>query len=98
MIRMGRGNRTEEAESNEQTPTDSGYRYTNETQAALGRGAISEEHGEYVRLIEDGGPPRLALAGQLAGARQRVGDPAVEPRAQRAFATRAAISSRRAAS
>src|SRR5258708_39836206 len=53
MIRMGRGNRTEEAESNEQTPTDPGYRYTNETQAAMGRGAISESDA-MARDIKEG--------------------------------------------
>ena len=53
MIRMGRGNRTEEAESNEQTPVDPSYRYTNETQAALGRGAISESDA-MARDIKEG--------------------------------------------
>src|SRR5256885_11547860 len=54
MIRMGRGNRTDEAESNGQTTTDTGYRYSNQTQpAATGQGAISESDS-MARDIKEG--------------------------------------------
>jgi cytoskeletal protein CcmA (bactofilin family) len=53
MIRMGRGNRTDEVESNEQTPVDQGYRYTSETQAAASRGAITESDS-MARDIKEG--------------------------------------------
>src|SRR4026208_1492062 len=53
MIRMGRGNRTDEVESTEQAPVDQGYRYTSETQAATSRGAITESDS-MARDIKEG--------------------------------------------
>lgn len=56
MIRMGRGNRNEEADSSdnrEQTPAEPSYRYASETQAAVSRGAISESDA-MARDIKEG--------------------------------------------
>lgn len=56
MIRMGRGNRTDEpaqSDYKEQTPADSSYRYAGETQAAVSRGAISESDA-MARDIKEG--------------------------------------------
>lgn len=51
MIRMGRGNRTDEVE--EQTPAEPAYRYASETQQATSRGAISESDS-MARDIKEG--------------------------------------------
>lgn len=56
MIRMGRGNRSDQPGSTdfqEQTPTEPAYRYANETQAAASRGAISESDS-MARDIKEG--------------------------------------------
>ena len=56
MIRMGRGNRTDQPGSSdyqEQTPADPAYRYASETQAAASRGAISESDS-MARDIKEG--------------------------------------------
>ncbi len=56
MIRMGRGNRTDEPASNEfqeQAPTQPAYRYASETQASTGSRAISESDS-MARDIKEG--------------------------------------------
>ncbi len=56
MIRMGRGNRTDQPAANdyqEQTPVEPTYRYANETQAAASRGAVSESDS-MARDIKEG--------------------------------------------
>src|SRR5438445_12421254 len=53
MIRMGRGNRSDQPDSTDQQPANDAYRYASETQTATNRGAISESDS-MARDIKEG--------------------------------------------